>query len=83
VRGRAQSFANGECSGLVEMLQHLDDEQRVAFGVSRHQSCERRRRVTADPFLDDVADVIVREPMERDSRVECVSAQRLHQIAKL
>ncbi len=65
------------------MLQHLDNEQRVAFRVSGYQSCQRRRRITADPRFDDVADVIVREPMEGDSRGTVFSAQRLQQVAKL
>src|SRR3954469_4626483 len=65
--GRVPVVACTERSDFLEMLQHLDDEQRVAFRMSRHQPRERRRRITADPRLDDVADVIVREPMESDS----------------
>ena len=56
--------APGERVRLVEMLQHLDDEERVTFRVPGHECGQRRWRVAAGPRLDHPADIVVGEAMQ-------------------
>ena len=83
VRGRAPPSGAVSAPTSSRCFNSLDDKQRVAFRVSRDESGQHRRSITADPGLDHVADVIGREPMEGDSSRSVFSPQRLHEVSKL